>query len=140
MKQFNGIATLLEDLQMVVKPTLLKYFRSLLQWLESNNEMAWLWCNWIAESKSLFCSKLDPSWSNITLLLHKDIYLFFKFTHTLPFSIQSIHLHTSENHNLTLYLYYPDCQVSSIQIIMTNNHYHSWLEPILELVKLHVPK
>ena len=38
-KKFNGIVTLLEDLQMVVKPTLLRYFRSLLQWLESNNEM-----------------------------------------------------------------------------------------------------
>ena len=39
LKQFNGIATLLEDLQMAVKPTLSRYFRSLLQWLESNNEM-----------------------------------------------------------------------------------------------------
>ena len=38
-KKFNGIATLLEDLQLAVKPTLLRDFRSLLQWLESNNEM-----------------------------------------------------------------------------------------------------
>ena len=39
LKQFNGIATLLEDLQLAVKPTLLRDFRLLLQWLESNNEM-----------------------------------------------------------------------------------------------------
>ena len=39
LKQFNGIATLLEDLQLSVKPSLLRDFRSLLQWLESNNEM-----------------------------------------------------------------------------------------------------
>ena len=38
-KQFNGIATWLEDLQMVIKPTLLRDFRSLQQWLESNNKM-----------------------------------------------------------------------------------------------------
>ena len=30
LKQFNGIVTLLEDLQMVVRPTLLQYFGSLL--------------------------------------------------------------------------------------------------------------
>ena len=39
LKQFNRIATLLEDLQMAVRLTLLRDFRSLLQWLESNNEM-----------------------------------------------------------------------------------------------------
>ena len=31
--------TLLEDLQIAVKPTWLRDFRSLLQWLESNNEL-----------------------------------------------------------------------------------------------------
>ena len=36
LRQFNGIATLLEDLQMAIKPTMLRDFRSLLQWLESN--------------------------------------------------------------------------------------------------------
>ena len=45
-----------------------------------------------------------------------------------------------KNHNLTLYLYYLDCQVGSIQITMTNNHYRSRLEPILEIIKLHMPK
>ena len=39
LKQFNGTATLLEDLQLAVKPTLLRDFRSLLQWLETKNEM-----------------------------------------------------------------------------------------------------
>ena len=39
LKQFNGISTLLEDLQLAVKPTLLRDFRLLLQWLESNNEI-----------------------------------------------------------------------------------------------------
>ena len=39
LKQFNGISTLLEDLQLAVKLTLLRDFRSLLQWLESNNEI-----------------------------------------------------------------------------------------------------
>ena len=39
LKKFNGIVTLLEDLQMTIKPTLLRDFRSLLQWLKSNNEM-----------------------------------------------------------------------------------------------------
>ena len=39
LKQFNGISTLLVDLQLAVKPTMLRDFRSLLQWLESNNEM-----------------------------------------------------------------------------------------------------
>ena len=45
LKQFKSIVTLLEDLQMVVKPTLLRDFRSLLQWLESNNEMTEIECN-----------------------------------------------------------------------------------------------
>ena len=39
LKQFNGTITLLEDLQMAVKPNLLRDFESQLQWLESNNEM-----------------------------------------------------------------------------------------------------
>ena len=39
LKQFNGISTLLDDLQMDVKLTLLRDFGSLLQWLESNNEV-----------------------------------------------------------------------------------------------------
>ena len=39
LKKFNGTVTLLEDLQLAIKPTLLRDFRSLLQWLESNNEM-----------------------------------------------------------------------------------------------------
>ena len=39
LKQFNGTVTLLEDLQLVVKPTLLRDFSSMLQWLESNNEL-----------------------------------------------------------------------------------------------------
>ena len=39
LKQFNRIVTLLEDLQITIKPTRLRDFRSLLQWLESNNEM-----------------------------------------------------------------------------------------------------
>ena len=32
LKQFNGTITLLEDLQLIVKPTLLRDFGSLLQW------------------------------------------------------------------------------------------------------------
>ena len=32
LKKLNGISTLLKDLQMVVKPTLLRDFGSLLQW------------------------------------------------------------------------------------------------------------
>ena len=39
LKQFNRTVTLLKDLQLAVKPTQLRDFRSLLQWLESNNEM-----------------------------------------------------------------------------------------------------
>ena len=39
LKQFNRTITLLEDLQIAVKPTWLRDFRSLLQWLERNNEM-----------------------------------------------------------------------------------------------------
>ena len=38
-RQFNRIATLLGDLQLAIKPTLLRDFRSLLQWLESKNEV-----------------------------------------------------------------------------------------------------
>ena len=135
----NGIVTLLEDLHLAIKPTLLRYFESLLQWLESNNEMTWLWCNSIIDYRSLIYFILDPSWSNIPLLLHKNIWSSFKFTHTLSFSINQ-YTCTFENHNLTLYLYHLDCQVSSIQIGMTNNYYHSQLEPLLEIIKLHMPK
>ena len=39
LKKFNKTVTLLKDLQLAIKPTLLRDFRSLLQWLESNNEM-----------------------------------------------------------------------------------------------------
>ena len=39
LKQFNGIASLIEDLQLVVKPIILIDFRSLIQWLESNNKI-----------------------------------------------------------------------------------------------------
>ena len=39
LKKFNGIITMLEDLHLAVKQTLLRAFRSLLQWLDSNNEM-----------------------------------------------------------------------------------------------------
>ena len=39
LKQFNATIALLEDLQLAIKPTLLRDFRSLLQWLESNNEL-----------------------------------------------------------------------------------------------------
>ena len=58
----------------------------------------------------------------------------------LSFLIKSIHLHAIENHNLTLYLYHLDCQVYSLQITMTNNHYRSRLEPTHEIVKLRMSK
>ena len=35
LKQFNRTVTLLKDLQLVVKPTWLRDFRALLQWLEA---------------------------------------------------------------------------------------------------------
>ena len=35
----NRNDTLLEDLQITIKPTLIKRFSLLLQWLESNNDM-----------------------------------------------------------------------------------------------------
>ena len=38
-RKVNRNTSLLKYLQMVVKPTLLRDFSSLLQWLESNNEM-----------------------------------------------------------------------------------------------------
>ena len=123
-----------------IKPTLLRDFRSLLQWLESNNEMTWLWCNWINESRSLFY---------LDLILPDQILLFCSTricTHPssslllFSFSIQSTHLHTLENHNVTLYLYHLDCQVGSIQIKVTNIHNHSFLEPILVIINLYMPK
>ena len=60
------------------------------------------------------------------------------FSHTFLVN-QSIDLHTTENHKLTLYLYHLYCQVDSMQMTMTNNHHHSQLESIFEIIKLHIP-
>ena len=42
LKQFNRTVTLLKGLQIAIKPTQLRDFRSLLQWLKNNNEMTWM--------------------------------------------------------------------------------------------------
>lgn len=68
-------------------------------------------------------------------------YLTILLVHSHTFLLnQSIHLHASKSHNLTLYLYCSYFQVGSIQITMTNNHHHSQMESIHEIIRLHIPK
>ena len=131
---------------MVVKLALLRDLESLLQWLESNNEVTWWYAIYLCWYRSLLCTNgsllIEYTFASSQgyLILHQIFSHLLHNQYTCMFAHYIlIHIHTvlHLNSQLDLFIYTLQiCQFGYIKNTLTNNHYINQLQSLHRTIKI----